>query len=454
MSTAALDLNDAALTLAAAGRVLWSEPGLAAASGALGAAAREATTLISSRHWRELDDGPLPRPLGPWRSTADIVQAQLLQLRAALPPDCAMLVAAVPSGWTPHQLGLFLGIARDAGLPLGGLVDAAVAASRRPAPGRELWHLDMTLHDFGLTRIAQADGAARDSTQRHDWLSFQALDRACAQAIGNALLRACRFDPFHDAESEQQLNAGLAGWLAELAARESRQLSISFRGSSFAAEVSAAELRAAVAQAAERLLQLLRALAPAAGGAVLQLPDRLAGYPGLLQLLAQLPGWEIVTLEPGAAALGALRLVPELQPGAPAGALTLTTRLPWDRPALPAAAAAAAGFAPAAVPTHLCFGHRVLRLGGRPLLIGSQLADGEYGLQLPATLQGLSRRHCSIVAEAGRLLLHDHSRHGTWLNGVAVAGAAVLQAGDRIQLGQPPVELRLVVEEGGDAPAP
>ncbi|CAG0937824.1 hypothetical protein GPROT2_00007 [Gammaproteobacteria bacterium] len=452
MATAAVDLNDAALTLAAAGRVLWAEPGLAAATGALGRAAGEAAAPVSTRHWRDLDDGPLPRPLGSWRSSADIVQAQLLQLRAALPSGCEALVAAVPSSWSARQLGLLLGLARDAGLPLAGLVDSAVAASRRPAPGRELWHLELTLHDAGLTHIGQADGASRDTAQRLDWLSFQALDRACARAIGAALLRASRFDPFHDDGSERQLYAGLAGWLADLAGHESRRVSISYRGSEFAAEVSAAELRAAVTQAAERLLQRLRALAPPAAGAVLQVPDRLAGYPGLLESLAGLPGWEIVTLEPGAAALGALRLAPT----APSGALALATQLPWDRPPLPSHRDKGSVLAvvAAARPSHLCYGHRLLRLDGRPLRIGSQLADGEYGLQLPASLQGLSRRHCSLVLEAGRVLLHDHSRYGTRLNGVAVEGSAVLHAGDRIEIGQPPVELRLLAEEGVDAPAP
>jgi hypothetical protein len=37
---------------------------------------------------------------------------------------------------------------------------------------------------------------------------------------------------------------------------------------------------------------------------------------------------------------------------------------------------------------------------------------------------------------------------------VPVEGSAVLHAGDRIEIGQPPVELRLVVEEvSGGAPA-
>ena len=442
MATAALDLNDAALTLAAGGRVLAVEPGFAAASGELGTAARLAAGA-SSRHWRDLDDAPLAKPLGAWRAAADIVHAQLARFRALLPPGCEAVVAAVPSGWSTRQLGLFLGIARDAGLPLAGLVDAAVAASRRPAPGRELWHLELTLHDAGLTRIGQEDGARRDSWQRLDGLSLQALERACVRVISAAFLRESRFDPCHDAASERQLREKLPGWLEALRGRRQLACTIDFRGSGFRACLDAAELHAALAQAGEPLVQRLRAQLPAGAGAVLQLPDQLAGYPGLPEALARLPGWQVIVLEPGAAALGALRLAP----AAGTGPLVLVTHLPWDGPALELPADAGV-MAAAALPTHLCFGERAFRLDDGPFRIGAELADGDYGLRLPGALQGVSRRHCSLGLEGGRLLLHDHSRYGTRLNGVRIEGAAVLHAGDRIQIGEPPLELRLVAEEG------
>lgn len=447
MPTVALDLNDAALTLAAGGRVLASEPGLAAPPGSFGAGVWHTTALVSSRHWRDLDDAPLPCALGPWRSHADIVQAQLASLVAALPPDCEALVATVPSYWSERQLGLFLGLARDAGLPLRGLVDQATAAARRPAPGRGLWQLELTLHDAALVRILQQDGVAgRGAVERFDWLSLQALERACIDAVADAFLRSSRFDPRHDAPSERELRRRLPGWLEALHARERLSCAIEYRGGRFHAELDAGSLRMALALPVERLVQRLRPLAPAAG-AVLQVPERLAAFPGMLDALRALPGWEIATLEPGAAALGALRLPPAAA-GAP---LALVMRLPWDGPALEPLVGPVAKLPP---PTHLCFGERAFRLDAGGFCIGSELAEGEYGLRLAASLRGLSRRHCSLVVEDGQLLLHDHSRYGTHLNGVRVEGAAVLRAGDRIQLGEPAVELRLVIEEGRDGSAP
>lgn len=447
MPTAALDLNDASLTLAAGGRVLASEAGLAAPPGSFGEAAWQAAAMVSSRHWRELDDAPLPRALGSWRSHADIVQAQLAGLAAALPPGCEALVAAVPSYWSERQLGLFLAIARDGGLPVRGLVDRAVAASRRPAPRRDLWLLELTLHDAGLGRILQeAGGAGSGPVERLGWLSLQALERSCIDAVAEAFLRGSRFDPRHDASSERELRRSLPGWLEALQGRERLSCTIAGHAGHFHAELDAGSLRAALALPVERLVQRLRPLAPATG-AVLQVPARLAGFPGVLDALRGLPGWEVVVLEPGAAALGTLRL----PPGAIGSPLALARHLPWDGPALEPQAAAAAA---AVRPTHLCFAGRAYRLDGGAFCIGAELAEGEYGLRLPAPLRGLSRRHCSLVIEGGQLLLHDHSRYGTRLNGVRVEGAAVLRAGDRIQLGDPVVELQLVAEEGRHGAAP
>lgn len=448
MGTAALDLNDAALALVVDGAILRQESGCAAAvRGVLvfGDEALQASRLrpldASSRYWRELSDAALPHAVGACRTSADLVHAHLQRFKEALPPDCDGVIAAVPSYWSPQQLGLLLGIARDIALPMHGLVNSAVAAARRPYPDRKLWHLDVSLFDMGLTEIDQAGQASLGQAQRHPWLSIQLLDGVCAKAIAGAFLRTSRFDPFHDAGSEQELHGRLGEWLGALRGREPRELAMHFRGHDFRATVQPEELRSAVGGALEPLLQRLRALCPAGAAAVLQVPDRLAGYPGALEALARLPGWELSALEPAAAAAGALRL----RSRATGGSVQLTTSLPWDRPPAPAAATTTAGTV-AEAPTHIAFQGRIYRLGAAPLQIGSEAAAAGFGLRLPAAVQAVSRRHCTVQIEGGRVLVHDHSRYGTRLNGHRIDGSAVLHVGDTLQIGQPPIDLMLVVE--------
>jgi pSer/pThr/pTyr-binding forkhead associated (FHA) protein len=99
--------------------------------------------------------------------------------------------------------------------------------------------------------------------------------------------------------------------------------------------------------------------------------------------------------------------------------------------------------------THLLAGDRAWRLGTEPLTIGTGVTVGEHGVLLEAGLRGVSRHHCTVRTENGALMLFDHSRFGTLLNGHRVDTAAVLKAGDVISLGTPPVELRRIAEVAG-----
>jgi pSer/pThr/pTyr-binding forkhead associated (FHA) protein len=100
------------------------------------------------------------------------------------------------------------------------------------------------------------------------------------------------------------------------------------------------------------------------------------------------------------------------------------------------------------VPSHLVLDGQAYRLSNIPLRIGTEAAAGEYSLVIDARHKGVSRRHCSIELSGDRVLMNDHSRYGTLLNGHRVNAAAVLQRGDIISVGDPACELKLIVETG------
>ena len=103
-----------------------------------------------------------------------------------------------------------------------------------------------------------------------------------------------------------------------------------------------------------------------------------------------------------------------------------------------------------AAPTHLVFGSQAFRLGARALSIGMELSPGDFGIQLSGRVTGVSRQHCSLHHENGRVVLTDHSRYGTHLNGHRIQTSAVLQAGDVISIGSPAREFVLVAETDPD----
>jgi hypothetical protein len=451
VATAALELNDAALALVTDGEVVLAGPGsavLTAGQLRFGNEARRLARLqprqSNRRFWRDLGEQALAQPLGDCRTAADLVHGQLAALWSQRLKGAESVMLVVPPGWSAAQLGLLLGIARDVGMPVAGLVDSAVAASRRRYVGQALWHVEALLHDTWMTRIEQNGGAAAGTRERVERLGMEALERTCAEFISRRFVEATRFDPLHDAATEQDLFNRLPDVLPQIARREAVDIALEHRGNQFHATVSAASLRESVGRACEPLIQRLRALLPAREPAVLQVHHALAEMPGVLDALSRLPGSTVVALEPAAAARGALRF--RGSSGGTADGLRLVTALPWDQPAVESIGSGSPQPADgqAQAPTHLLFEGRAWRLGAAPVQVGSEIGEHEYGIRLDS--QGISRRHCTVQVEAGRVLVHDQSRYGTWLNGHRIEGSAVLQAGDVLAIGQPPRELRLVTE--------
>lgn len=453
MPTAALELNDTCLAIASNGQLDLAGPGYAVADGGtlrFGEEARGRLRLnpraAQRRYWADLSDAPLPQALGSCHSTADLVHQHLAALWARCGAAEAVVLGVMPC-WSGAQLGLLLGIARDVGMPVAGLVDSAVAATRRPYPGRTIWHLQATLDSAWLTRIEQSAGrAGLGARERIGRSGIEGLERGCVEFFARRFVECSRFDPLHDAGSEQRLYDALPAWLAEASRRECVNAALEWRGNRFEARVDIAALRDCVTQLTEPVNRRLRALLSPREPTVLLVHHRLADFPGLVEALLRLPACTPVLLEPGAAARGALRL---RGAGNADGTLHLTTALHWDQPPEEVAIKGQSGAEQ--VPTHVLFAGRAWRIADGPIHIGTALADDDYGIRLDANLQAASRRHCTIRLEDGRVVIHDQSRYGTLLNGHRVDGAAVLEAGDEISIGQPPLRLALIAEVGRGA---
>ena len=461
MSTFAVDLNDSSIAVAGPDGLLLAEPGYVPGYAAMvdgrvlfGVDAWRQSRLhprsTTSRYWHEFSEEQLPSAFGPYLSSADIVHAHLEQLIAACKERPSDILFVTPSYWSTRQLGLLLGVAEDLALPVRGLVDPAVAATRGEYADYELVHLDASLHDTSITRLQQPGRVALGDRQAVSNVGIARLERACAGLIAARFLAATRFDPSHDARSEQYLYDNLYTWLGDLNRQDEIGVNIEFGGNEFRAMIRREELVQRVADAFEPAARQLRSAIGADERVAIQVSSRLAEFPGVIDALDGLPQTTVFVLEPGAGTLGALHRAGQFQPsGAGVG---LTTNLAWDRAAI---RSAESDTVPARAreiiePTHLLHGSRVYRLGSAPFNIGAELATGESGLRLEGTHGGVSRRHCSIRRGSKGVELVDHSRFGTQLNGHAISEAVILQAGDVIGIGSPPVALQLVREVGAE----
>jgi hypothetical protein len=268
------------------------------------------------------------------------------------------------------------------------------------------------------------------------------------------MVRRTRFDPLHDATTEQQLFDSLPAL--------ARNVALSGGGTAIlstdAGQIEVALSRDQFARAAEPVYRviasLLHELRPAGAPLALVVPQPVAELPGLREELEQFAGCELVVVCEGfAAAATSLLALPERKPGDP---VRLLRRLPVQKPEASAGTVSRTSLdkrrSGGPVPSHVLLDGRAYSLNADSLVVGRAAtearASATWGNQrsvtLVAGLAGVSRRHCTFVLEGSELLLLDHSTFGTFVNGERVAERIGVHAGDRVKIGEPGVELELI----------
>lgn len=449
MGILAAHLNDAAISVSNDERVLYREPGFALLEDdhlTTGNDAYSNASLkprrIHNRYWSDLKTAPLSDPRFQHLNTADLVSQQLEKIwqRVSRPGD--RLAVAVPSYMNNESLGLLLGIAMELEVPIVAIVDAAVAATRRHYVHAVPVHIDLSLHVTMLTRLMQEGQAQVERSVVVDDCGLLNLYDNWLRIIAEAFVQQSRFDPLHTAETEQVLQNSILSWLSVASSADTVPMQVEYRGIAHQAEIESLELVAAAAPVYQNIVSNLRALYRAEETPAIQLSDRAAIMPGLAETLTTRVGGEVFLLGPGATARGLLARCGEHKRS---GGLTLARHLPWDQAPVEVTASDISNRG--GQPTHLLFGNHAHAVGSRPLVLGTQPADGERWLDLQQEMPGVSRRHCSISRENGQCVVTDFSRYGTFLNGHRIDGTTVLQSGDLIRLGTPGFELRLISVE-------
>ncbi len=443
MAVIGLEIVDAALVAVRDGARAAASPGVAIVAPAglkVGEAAaaelRLQPVLAADRFWSDLATESLAGAPGPVVTHADLAHAHLGAVWRAVASAGDEAVLAIPGSMRLHQAGLLLGIARSIGIPVAGLVDSAVAATAGLAARADMLHLDVQLHQAVLTVLEGENMLRRRRVEIAPRAGLKSMFGSWAQLVSEAMVRRTRFDPLHVATSEQQLYERLPGWLAALSRDESLDVAIESGGSTFAATVRRAQFTLAAEAWYAQLSELVRAGHRGDGSATLALSARAALLPAFAERVSAQPGLQVVVLPETAAADGAAQRASQLGPAEPPA---LVTALPRSHAAVRPVRRAAA--IPA---THLVHDGRAHVIDEHPLLVGFGDGGGDRRISLGGTGEGISRMHCTLVRQAGRSVVRDHSRYGTFVNGGRVGGEVEVGAGDRLRVGNPGVVFELV----------
>jgi hypothetical protein len=390
---------------------------------------------IMNRFWDSLSTDPLDYPLPAAGNQAEVACAHLAQVwnQARLFGDA--LVIAVPAGFQRTQLGLLLGMSHELDIPVQGFVSLPVAAVA-PEPGALQLHVDAHLHRFEVSILKSEDRLEFQDVLTVNENGLEGLHKLWAQTAAAEFVRMTRFDPFHSAETEQELYHRLPAVLAALQHEQATTIAIPAGHSTYSVSLIRGRILETAKPVYDELLAAVqdaarRGAAPETKTSV-QLSQRVARLPGILERLRQIPNTRIVELPAGAAALALPALWRELTDGRePAGASFFSSR-PWVAGKRPAAAEPKAS---APQPTHLLYRSLAYPLTATPLPIGTQVPAEGRGIRIGADAGGIDSVHCTARLQGEKVVLTDLSASGTFLNDRRVEGSVALTVGDAIRLG-------------------
>jgi len=221
MSLKVIELNDNALRVGDGSGILIESPGFALAVDKqlqLGDTAKQQAriqpTHSYNRYLHELSLDPISHAVG-IRHFADIAYAHLLHLAEEAGID-ADVIFAVPGNFTRQQLAILLGLAKQSPFQAIGMVDSALAAAHSATYTGSLIYAEMQLHQVVLTKVvAGQNNLQRESVIQVPGVGSQNFMDLMMQLATGLFIEQCRFNPQHDAQSEQQLYNALPLWLKQ-----------------------------------------------------------------------------------------------------------------------------------------------------------------------------------------------------------------------------------------------
>lgn len=480
MTVFAIELNDRAVSLARGGQVLSSSPSAVfngnATTGAIAATGGNITAPAGANAWRELRSQPT--------TTSSRHLAAVLTQRSPS-PRAEMLVAAelkarlaeqpVHGGeriWiaTPAQaqaagLEALLGIVRRLGVPVDGFIDSAAVTTAALESQRNTIVLELGLHHAAATAVdCQGSQARRRRSVLTERGGFLELYQVWLDLITTTMVKRTRFDPLHDAATEQQLFDAIPSLTREVASTGATAAIVTKGKERFEVALTRDQFAQAAEPIYRSLIGLLHQLRPAGASLAIVVSRTVAELPGIWQQLEQFVGCELISIPDGfAAAAASLLDLPE--PANGDDSVRLLRRLPLQTQAVladsvtrqPLGERRSGGPAP----SHALLDGRAYSLSADSLVVGRASepqstpaaaqssstaavpASSRY-ITLPEGLAGVSRRHCTFVHDGDELVLLDHSTFGTFVNGERVQERVRVHAGDRVRLGEPGVELALI----------
>lgn len=469
MSLHVLEFNDVGLRLSDASGMVLNSPGYAHVNGkdiVFGASAREQSKVHPlnsfNQFWHKLSLDPFSKEVGHFRHNADLAFAHLQNVAqlAQLEGD---VVLAVPGSFSREQMAILLGLLQKSSMRPVGLVDAALIASIDHAQAESVIHVDLQLHQVVLSKMQRVGAQLkRESVLLVPGAGWVNISDNLMQLFTSAFIQQCRFNPQHNAASEQMLLDNLPQWLAQESgeesdegasvqeSRRSLQVKLSHNNTVHQASLPRSALQSRLLPFFQKIVQQLAVIDPA-GTSPLLLSDRLLCLPGLESAFKS-PGSAaartVMSLSENSAAQSCLRYGDALL-GTP-DALHFVSAISAKQVSTPAGSAHQ--FRAKAAPTHLLVESQARRLTDGLLICVQKEVSAEYQcLRLIRRDLQEELTHMRVVGELvradGEFILHSKQ---LLINGKALEGQQALTLGDLLSTAASNHSIELIRVQDGD----
>lgn len=183
-----------------------------------------------NQFWFQLGLDPLTSKNKLFRHQADLAFRHLESITKQYELD-GDTVFAVPSHYSANQLATLLGLVKHCSINATGLVDLALLALANLEEHQHALFMDVQLHQTVLTLVTKEQGEIiRQTVLPIPSTGLLSLHDAWANTITDGFIKQSRFDPLHNADTEQYIYSELGGWLKTVAANKEILIEINNKG--------------------------------------------------------------------------------------------------------------------------------------------------------------------------------------------------------------------------------
>jgi len=196
---------------------------------------------INNRYWMQCDQSAITANGAGMRHAADLVWQHLNQLKHH--HGLNELVLVVPSHYQAENLQLLLGVAKACDLEIKALLNkASLALFSGNLPTGDYTHLDVQLHQTVRSKLTiDNDSVKLGEVDLIQDVGIHLMQETLLKGLQNNFIQNDRFDPLHDAHTEQQLFDQVPKISEQIAASGKANIGVEHQGKLHTTSVDAKE---------------------------------------------------------------------------------------------------------------------------------------------------------------------------------------------------------------------